>query len=69
MEGRPNPNPKSGEEICGYSFTEEMLTFETFANIFATEIENPLNNKHCFCCMFCTKKTSMESRGFFELKR
>ena len=67
-KGRLNPLPKCGEESGGYVFTEEILALATFSKLFATGLEDPLKNKHCFFCMLGTKNISMESRGLYELK-
>ena len=68
-KGRSNPLPKCGEESGGYVFTEEMLALAPFAKVFATGPEDLLKNRHCFFCMLCMKKSSMKSRGLYELKK
>ena len=68
-EGRPNPLSPSGSDGGGYGFTQEMLEIAPFAKIFATGLETPLKNRHCFICMICRRNVSMKSRGLYELKR
>ena len=68
-EGRPNPILPSGWDGGGDVFTEEMLEIAPFAKIFATGLENPLKNRHCFYCMICRRNVSRKSRGLYELKR
>ena len=46
-----------------------MLELVGFAKIFATRLENPLKNRHCFFCMICRRNVSIRSRGLYEIKR
>ena len=68
-EGWLNPLLPSGDDEGGYVFTEENLELAPFAKVFATGPEDPLENKYCFCCMFCRRNISMRTRGLYELKR
>ena len=47
-EGRLNPLLPSGDAKGGYVFTEEMLELALFTKVFATEPEDPLENKYRF---------------------
>ena len=67
-EVRLNPLLPSGDDKCGYVFTE-MLEFAPLAKVFATGLEDPLENKYCFYCMLCRRNISMATRDLFELKR
>ena len=49
--------------------TEEVLAKAPFAALFATGPQDPLKNKHCFCCMFCQRNVKMASRGVSESRR
>ena len=50
-EIRLKPFLPCGDEKGGYVFTEEKLELAPFAEVFATGLEDPPQNKHCFCCM------------------
>ena len=52
-EGRLNPLLPSGDDKGGCVFTEEMLELAPFAKVFATCLEDPLENKYCFYCILC----------------
>ena len=56
-EGRQNPLLPTGDDKGGYVFTEEMLELAPFAKVFATGPDDPLNNRYCFYCKLCKKKT------------
>ena len=66
-EGRLNPLLPSGDDKGGYVFTEEMLEPVLFAKVFATGLEDPLENKYCFYCILCRRNISMTTGGLCEL--
>ena len=68
-EGRLNPLLPCGDDKGGYVFKEEVLELASFAKVFATGPEDPLENKYCFYCMLCRRNISMRMRGLYELKR
>ena len=68
-EVRLNPLLPSGDVKGGYVFTEEMLELAPFTKVFATVLEDPLENRYCFYCMLCRRNNSTRTRGFYELKR
>ena len=68
-EGRLNPLLPSGDDKGGCAFTEEMLELALFAKVFATGLEDPLENKYCFYCTLCRRNNSMRTRALYELKR
>ena len=62
-EGRLNPLLPYGDEKGGYVFTEELLELASFAKMFATGPQDPLENKNCLYCMLCRQNISMRTRG------
>ena len=68
-KGQLNPLLPNGDDKGSYVFTEEMLELAPFAKVFATGLEDPLENKYCFYCMLCRRNISMRTRGLYEQKR
>ena len=67
-EGRLNPLLPSVDDNGGYVFNEEMLELASFAKVFVTGPEDPLENKYCFYCMLCRRNISNRTRVLYELK-
>ena len=68
-ENRSNALLPNGNNKGRYVFTEEMLELASFAKVFATGLEDPLENNYCFYCMLCRRNISLTTRGFYESKR
>ena len=67
-EGRLNPLLPSGDDKCGYVFTEEKLELGSFVKMFPTGPDDPLEIKNCFYCMLCGRNVFMGTHGLYELK-
>ena len=60
--GRLNPLLPNGDDKGGYVFTEEMLELASFAEVFTTGPEGPLENKYFRYNMLCRRNISMRTR-------
>ena len=66
--GRRNPVLASNSEKK-VDFNGRNAHDGSFRHFFATGLDDPLHNKHCFFRTFCKQNVKIASRGFSKLKR